>query len=273
MGSSVQFNGVKTVLTAFENYSDADVWAIFCGKDLMFKGEGSSELAQILNALESNGSDAVYRLKVYEGIESAKQIKERTEADGGFSFRLTDEGGALGGLSRSNYIRSLEDRIKKMENGEDDEDDKSIGGKIGSALLGLIEQPNELVQLIGSLKSLFQPQSQPLPYMQPAAIGRAHEFSQPVFTQPAPVVQQPIVNNIPQPENIGDVTKKKNDKPEQGFVEALTDDEKVTRLAAAINKLEIADKNIIVHLEKLAGMSEKNPQLFKLMLAQLDTIE
>lgn len=272
MGSSVQFNGVKTVLTAFENYSDADVWAIFCGKDLMFKGEGSSELATILNALESGGTDAVYRLKVYEGIESAKQVKEKTEADGGFSFRLTDEGGALGGLSRSNYIRSLEDRIKKMENGDDDEDDKSIGGKIGSALLGLIEQPNELVQLIGSLKSLFQPQQ--VGYMQPAAIGRAHEFSQPIYTQPAPVVQ-PTINNILQPENIGEVAKKKNEdkKPEQGFVETLTDDEKVQRLALAIDKLEKADKNIIVHLEKLAGMSEKNPQLFQLMLAQLDTIE
>lgn len=255
-------------MRAFENYKHATIWAIFQGKDLLFKGEGADDLSALLSSMDEFGSDAVYRLKVYEDLDDPRKVKERTEADGSFSFRLGEEGAVVAG-SRSNYVRSLEDRIKKMEEGDGD-DDKSIGGKIGSALLGLIDQPNELVQLIGSLKGLFQPQQQPQPaynpayQMQPASIGRVA----PDFT-PVPFPQQ----NINQPEIIDDVAKKKNEKPQdENFVENV-DDAQAERLAVAVNKLHKADKEIVTHLEKLADIAEKNPALFKVLLGSLDTMQ
>lgn len=269
MGQAIQFRGAKTVLKAFENYRDAEVWAIFQGKDLNFKGSGTAELETILSVLEEQGSDGIYKLKVYEDISDPKQVKEKTEADGSFSFRLGEDG-LVGSLSRSSYIRSLEDKIKKYEN-EDDEEDKTVGGKILSGVLGLIENPTELVQVIGAFKTLFAPQ-QPAYNMQPATIGRVMpDFPQPAFPQPQQIITQP--------ENINEVAKAKKETPQaqqqstDGFVENITDDAVAERLAVAVNKLHKADNEIVTHLEKLAAISEKNPQLFKMLLGSLDTMQ
>jgi hypothetical protein len=266
MGASVQFRGTKTILKAFENFQ-ADAWAIFQAKNLLFKGIGSDLLEEILKSMEPYGSDAIYQLRVYEDIDDAKSIKDRTEADGSFSFKLGEEGSFSGG---SSYVRSLEERIKKMESERDDDDDedKTIGGRIGNALIGLLEQPNELIQLIGTLKQVFQPVPQGV-----ASIGRVTtDFAPPVYSQPIehPV---PVINNQ---ENFSEVAKAKKAeevKPVEAQKEEinnLSDDQKITRLSAAITTLENADADILFHLEKLAKIATDSPQNFKMLVTMLD---
>jgi len=50
----------------------------------------------------------------------------------------------------------------------------------------------------------------------------------------------------------------------------MSDEEKLQRLSVALDRLEKKDPDIIVHLEKLADLAEKNPQLFGLLIAQLN---
>jgi hypothetical protein len=268
MGSSVQFRGVKTVIKAFENF-DADTWAIFQAKNLLFKGSGSDLLEEILKQMEPFGSDAIYQLKVYEEIDDPKRIKERTEADGSFSFKLGDGDGSLGGSS-SMYVRSLEERIKKMEKERDDEDeeDKTIGGRIGNALIGLLEQPNELVQLIGTLKNMLQPVPQGV-----AAIGKVTaDFAPPVYSQPVappvPYIQEE--NTMAKRERKNEEKQPETEQPQKENVNDLSDNDKILRLSAAITTLEKNDAEILLHLEKLAKISEENPQMFKMLIFNLD---
>lgn len=247
MGASIQVRGIKAVMRAFE-MRDLEAWAIFQGKYLNFKGIGSMELEETLKMLEVHGSDAIYTLKVYDGIADVKDIKERTEADGSIGFKLGEENAFGGG---SAYTRSLEDRLRKLEKEkeEDQEEDKTIGGRIGNALVGLLESPNELVQLIGAVRQMMQPQPQPV-----GAIGRVTtDFAPPVFTQPAPVPAAPVFTK-----------EKKVDMPR------ISDEQKIERLSAAIDALEKNDPDILQHLEKLALIAAENPQLFKMMLLNLD---
>jgi hypothetical protein len=270
MGASIQFRGSKAVIKAFENYQDAQAWAIFQAKNLLFKGSGSDELESVLKMLEPYGSEAIYQLKVYEEIDEPKRIKEKTECDGSFAFKLGSEELFGGG---SAYVRGLEERIKKMEGEKDEEEEKTIGGKIGNALLGLLEQPTELVQLIGAIKQMFAP----APPQAVAAIGRVQtDFAPPVYSQPVPAV--PVMQPQQQPQQTT-MAKAKNTEEQKPLPadevkgSVLTDEEKVNRLAAAVDTLEKADPDILQHLEKLASISAESPQVFKMLLTTLDNFK
>jgi len=264
MGSSIQFRGKNTVLEAFGNYQDADAWAIFQAKSLLFKGIGSDHLSQVLDMLEPGGSDAIYQLKVYEDIDNAKNIKEKTDADGSFAFKLGREENVIGGASL--HTRLLEERLKKLEeqnDGEDDED-KTIGGKILNGFLGLLEQPNELVQLIGAFKQMFAPQP-----AQVHQIGRVStDFAPPVVSQVPAAVSQYSINHKtdPMPEKEKNTDANLPPKPD-----GVSDEEKILRLSAAINALELADADILIHLERLAEISKDNPAMFKMLITSLDS--
>ena len=55
-----------------------------------------------------------------------------------------------------------------------------------------------------------------------------------------------------------------------GIAAPLNDEEKLQRLSVALDKLERADKNIVVRLEKLAHIAETDPDTFALLLKKLD---
>src|SRR5574343_316699 len=88
--ASIQFNNLESVLNAYTNRG-VDAWAIFQGSQFMFKGIGLSDLEQILNSLSNGGTNAVYKLKVFEEITDEKNIKNNTPDDGSFNFRLNSD--------------------------------------------------------------------------------------------------------------------------------------------------------------------------------------
>jgi hypothetical protein len=244
MGTAVQFRGIPAILSAYD-MRGAEVWAVFVNKDLSMKGTGHDELKSYLEMMAKHGSDAIYILKVYEDLDDPKLVKDRTPADGAFGFKLHEYDGAMGSVSGAYQERlKLEERIKKLEAGDEDED-KSIGGRIGNALLGLLEEPTQLVELIGAIRGMMQPAA-PVPAM----IGNVMQYA------PAKAVQTPRpAEQIQTP-------------PVQSQV--MTDDEKILRLQKSLDTLEKNDPNVIPHLEKLAKMSEEDPATFKFLISMLD---
>lgn len=139
--NTVQFRGKAIVLQAFENRNCA-AWSLWVGKQFLFKHAGKTNAEAIevlethLDLLHENGSTAIYTLRVYDDITEVKQIKEKTESDGSFNFRLQELEPYEPG-QRSNALLS---RIAALENklseGQKDEDEEEPGflGQVNDAL-------------------------------------------------------------------------------------------------------------------------------------------
>ena len=88
---SVQFFGADNVIKAAENRK-CPAWAIFQGKQFLFKYEGSdlNESQDFLEKILENLQDSVsvYTIRFYE---EAVKIKENTPYDGSFNFRMLEE--------------------------------------------------------------------------------------------------------------------------------------------------------------------------------------
>lgn len=244
MSSMIQFRGVKAILDAYE-LKGVECWAVFQGKELCHKGEGADELRRYLEMVKAGGTEGTMLLKVYEDVDNPKQIKANTPADGTIGFCVADSYGGPG-TNTAWYLEKLkmEAEIRELKEGE--KEDKTIGGKIGNALLGLLDEPNELVQLIGSLRDLFRgPGTVAAP-----AIGYVNTFApQPVFAEP--------VSTMP----TNNVTTNNS---------SMTEEERLRRLSASLDTLEKNDAKVIEHLEKLAKISVDNPSQFKMLLMMLD---
>jgi hypothetical protein len=247
MGASIQFRGVKETLKAFD-LLDCPVWAVGQGKDpVQFRGEGADDLAKLLEMLAANGSGAIYSLRVYDDLDNARDIRAKTEHSGGFNFQLANYDGQGGGYYEK---LKLEERIKELESEkEEEEEEGGIMGKIGNAVLGMLQ--NDPERLIGILKAGKELLSMPTA---PAVIGNViRDFARPQEPQP-------------QPNFTNDSNAKKTDT-----VMNISDDEKMQRVAAAFDELEKNDPQFLIHIEKLAKISRENPQMFKMLLMNLDS--
>lgn len=244
MGASIQFKGISDTVRAFEMREDEKFWAVFQSKNLLHRGEGSDDLRDFLDMIRKNGSAAIYTLKVYDDVTDVKQIRERTEASGSFNFTLDEYGEGRGDY----YLRvkELEAKVKEFEDAEDDDDEGGVLGKLGNAAINLLSEPDKLIQVINGVKGIFQ--------------------------QPnAPQMITGIIREFAQPQQKTSTIEKAQVMPEQkNTYVPMTDDEKLQRTAAALTTLEKNDPKIIVHLEKLAELSDKNPQMFNFLIQNLE---
>jgi hypothetical protein len=163
LGKSVQFRGSETVLTAFLN-RDCSAWSLWVGGQFLFKyaGENVEEARQALQdtliMIEQSESTAIYTLKVYEELPKGVKIKEKTECDGSFNFRLQDD---LPSVNRVNYQNSMSSQLaalnKKLDDymADDAEEDESTMGQIGKFL----EHPIAQRLVSGILGINIQPQT------------------------------------------------------------------------------------------------------------------
>lgn len=173
ISASVQFIGIDPVLNAYEARKVAP-WALFMNRQFLFKyegddlKEGAELLATILNQL--NESPAVYTLKVYEDLPGGK-IREKTECDGSFNFRIVDaQGGAVGmvGGGSANYelVRLMQDirqdqkqLAERLEMLESDEIEGEISGV--NSTIGVIKEvmniPGVGELLSGIIGRVFNP--------------------------------------------------------------------------------------------------------------------
>lgn len=184
MGLSIQFRNKEQVMKAYENRS-VEAWSIWCSKQFMFKGVGAESLEQMLEVLCNGATNAIYTLRIYEGIENESQIKSNTPDDGSFNFRLNDEGQSMTSeqISRAyngNQILSklgaLEKRFEEMDMQEQEpQKDNSAIGKIleHPAIAGVL--PIILERIVSSIMGSGQQQNQFPPYKAPAAINGINE--------------------------------------------------------------------------------------------------
>lgn len=156
MANIVQFIGKDAVMQAFSN-RDVEAWSIFLYKQFIHKGVGAGDLHAFLSMIEG-GSNAIYTLKVYEDIEDAKKIKEKTEADGSYNFRLDGEGMSVGAFQQSKLLfdKQASDRLKLIEdklNEEPEEEEETIG----SIVSNIIRDPVKTMQWVEIIKYIFSP--------------------------------------------------------------------------------------------------------------------
>lgn len=237
MAGSVQFMGKEQVFDAFDNRG-VDAWAIFQGKQFIHKGIGGEDLSSFLDMLKAGGSNATYTLKIFEDITQLSQIKEKTECDGSYNFKINgpNEGGAING----SYTRANDEILKRLDAIEQRqlsilEEEEEEPETIGSVIIDVIKNPNKAMQWFEIVKGIFTNNNQQ-PTQGPA-----------------------IVRQIPPAASMGN--------PDPG-----NSDENLTRLEKALDTLGANDPKIIEHLEKLADISAKKPGVFKTLLSMLETM-
>jgi hypothetical protein len=263
--AGLQFFGKQAVLNAYRSRG-ISTWAIFQQKNLNFSGDSDATLSAILDQLAPYGAGCMYTLKVYSG-EDPNEITERTDANGSFNFKLAESGVAtvsgphtiqaaggtmeqqilakLSGIIAQDVSEAMDRRLNGVE--EDDEEVFSIG----AIAKPYIQEPMKLIGLIRELKGLFNgvaPQPQQPPY-QPNDTN--YPGAVPFMQQPGKVagVKQPVAGN---------------------GVAPSTDEESLTRLGNALDILGKADPHIVEHLEKLAEVSQTDPDLFKSIIKKFN---
>jgi hypothetical protein len=234
MGGSVQFIGKEQIMQLFEN-KKIDVWSIFQYKQLIHKGTGEDDLNGFLDMLQAGGSNAVYTLKVYEGVTDPLMIKEKTDCDGSYNFKFENDRSGPGISAYTPRNQEILNRLEAIEQRLiDDPREDNEPDTIGSVIVDVIKDPAMALQWITILQGIFGKTNQ----APPVAPLRSIE-----------PVQAQVIGNI-------------------------TDDEtdKLNRLEKALDILEKNDPKIIMHLEKLAEISTKKPGVFKNLLFMLETM-
>ena len=245
--AAVQFFGVKPVVDAYDKRG-IECWAIFQGRELITAGDDSTSLREYLDMLAPGGSAAVYTLRFYRGAQ-ADDIMPKTEYDSCFNFKLSQGGeGSVGvvryagGGGADPIMQKLHGMVaeevgKVLEKRFSGEPEKEKKKTIGDFLMGLLEDPEELIGVIGAVKALFSP-------------GGASALPM-------------VLNGTTAP------TRRAGTNPE---LPTMTQEEKMQRLFNAFTTLEQRDPDALVHLEKLAILAESKPGLFKTLISTLNDL-
>lgn len=228
--ASVQFWGSKAVIQAFEARG-IETWSIMQGKDLNMSGSGSEELRSYLDMLSQFGSGACYKLQVYAGEIDPDEITNKTPSNGAFNFMLGEKQGSVGGTGDPAVYKRLEELEKKVSGADD-------SGTIKDALISWLYEPEKLVPVVNAIGALFKGNTAGAIAQLPAMLGNV------------------------EPKRVNENTTMSGP--------VISDEEKIQRLAACLDRLEKADKNILFHLEKLAAMAEKNPAQFNMLVGMLN---
>lgn len=215
----------------------------------------------VINAVKSKGLTTwgLFQSRQFitagDGVDALDQFLERLEAGGaGPTYTLkvykdesaddvTDKTECNGsfnfklngaGAGSNEDVNARLGRIEAMLAGDedDDEDDEDDENSLSGIILGYLKDPVKLVTVINGLRGQ---------YTQPAAPDLV-------------------------PGSIGTV----DDRRESQAFAANDIDARTQRLAIVLDRLERQDPKILEHLEKLAALAETKPELFKLLLTQLD---
>lgn len=240
MAGVFQIKGKENILQAYDN-ANVEVWAIFVGRNLITKGQGIDELGAFLDLVTNNGSNGVYTLKTYEDLQTAKQVKEKTEASGSLNFILNPNDFADGkgfvtvGNTDNRLYHEIQELKKEIAELKADPEPQTLE----QAAIGLLNSPGELAVLISAVKELFTGNKQNTSYRPqqiPAAVGS--------LLTPEIMSTETLMNQVSEKD--------------------------LERLSKALDVLGNKDKKIIEHLEKLAHIATNNNAQFQLLLMTLD---
>jgi len=253
--TTVQFFGKDNVLSAYDNRGIA-VWSIFQGKDLITTGEGRGELEAFMELLSQGGTNAVYKLCIYNAADP-DNITNKTECNGSFNFKLDvgpQAGGAVGSFGVGKYVgdpimgqlheyvsgevrKAIDKKLNiASSEDEDEKEDKTIMGFIESCLTN----PKKLEGVLGVIGAFKQ-------------------------------VFNPGVSGMPMPVSLAGVQRAgpPREVTEAGQVVLEQNEAEVERLTKILDRLERCDPDIIDHLAKLADMAEKNPAKYNVAISLL----
>jgi len=230
--TGVQLIGKNAVLSRFGK-SDAESWALYQGKQFIVGGVGGELLDEWLSDFDAAGSTATYTLRIYDIDGAPTSSTGNTDYVACINFKLND---AYEGWGIAGHSNKLMDRIgaleKQLKEREEDKDDGSTD--LNSIIMGWLNDPVKLGQVAGAIRQMIGGGGS----VQPALIGAT-----PVQTI-------------------------------SGFGAAVeqSDDVKLARIAAALDKLEKRDPKLIDHLEKLASLAETDPGMFTAVISKLDLL-
>jgi len=253
--ASVQFYGVEKAIKAYEDCK-IPAWGLFSGRQLLCKYQGNSmaEGAQLLEDFvdKIEESNATYTLKVFEqeGNKPVK-IKERTECDSSFNFKIDEQdvyldrqekrgyGGRVFQNELSQTLAGINERLAKIEEPEEIEEEEetfqeSIGKAIQQSIIGAIQNPEQPNLLMDMLKGVLGVE-----------------------------VPKPAIGHVKQAGQIAGLGTSTGNTP-------TTAEDNLQRLGNAIDILELHDPKLVEHLEKLAKMATENPKKFTGLITMLD---
>lgn len=251
MAKYVQFKGVDSVVTACENRKAA-AWSVWAGRQFMFKGNNADELETLLQSLED--STEVYTLKVYDELKDVKQIKEKTECDGSFNFQLKEP--EASGYRRGEFtekivgeISTLKQMIAERDRDAEDDEPKGIFGQIDKYLADPVRMQNA-ISVIGMIRGIITGNPQHIMNaLPPGSLGNIPA------TQPAG-------------HGINTVTGSSNGNNADMISEKNPD----ILLSEAITRLKSVDRNLHIHLDKLATLAENDRNSFDFLLQSLERL-
>lgn len=237
--AGVQFFGKQKVIEAYKDRG-IETWSLWAGKDLLASGDSEDTLAIWLRHFD--GTPGTYKLKVHKDCDDPDSLTDKDACNGVFQFKLVDpyNSAGIGGMGDPALLA----RIAALEKGNaPQEEEKTFMG----AVMNLLYQPDKLAAVIQGIGGMLRGAPPSFPMMQ--AIGQ-------VF--PAPVRAGTSKPEFIQPEKITAMPE----LSEKDF----------EKVGNAVDRLYIADPKIVLHLEKLATLAEAKPDLFKMLLMQLDGI-
>lgn len=248
------FQGLDNVVAAFKSRG-LPTWAVFNKKNLMHCGDGEDTLAEYLQLLADNFSGITYTLKTYK--DGADDVTDLTGSSGSFTFRL-DEGyspGALrGGMYGNSMAGGLGARLaaieKKLSIGAVGEvKETSTMGKLVDTFLGWIQDPDDVIKIVGAFKMLTGKSSSQEILQTVASLSGVEPKRAGETFAPA----EPLHNNTAMNGN-------------ESFELTPAQEMILQRYAVLIDRAEKFDPEFLIHLEKLVILGETKPDTYKMAL-------
>lgn len=251
MARAISFRGVEATVEAYE-LNRIGPWAVLSqGKILCSSNDvtdddidqGAEQLEQFLEMMKKHGSQAVYELQVYRLGGGNVEINSKTPYSRSIPFSLFEnpEPGLSNGDNRMMVLLDkIQERMDRMEAAmiaaqsdevEEEEEDKTVMGKIGAMAMGLLERP-DVQQAIAM-----------------GALGLVKNF----------------VPNMNTKQRDPDEGGRKVAGVQAGYVNLL-DQEQINKVHAAITRLSAKDAKLGDHLSKLADIAEREPGKYSMAL-------
>jgi hypothetical protein len=242
MARAINFRGVGAVVDAYE-LNKTGPWAVWCQGKILFSSDGvgendidsgSQQLEAVLNSMKKHGSQGVYELWVYKLKDPDQEIDSKTPHFRAFGFSLF-ENQVEGATNQDNRVfdllTAMDARLKKLEDeeaaeGEVEEEDKTVMGKIGAMALSLIERPEVQRQI---------------------AIGALSLWGKITGQNKPPMEERKVAGVETAPVN-------------------LLDADQVNKCHIALTRLSAKDAKLGDHLQKLADMAERDPGKYSMAL-------
>jgi hypothetical protein len=252
MARSITFRGKEAVIKAYD-MNGIGPWAVACQNKILCTSSGVGELdteagcaqlEEFMDMMMEHGSQAQYELKVYRLKETEEDIyiTEKTPASRSIPFSLFENehpGKSNGDNRLLDLLTKMELRMNAMEaklldrelEDEDEPEDNTVMGKIGSLAVGFLERP-DVQQAIAV-----------------GAMNLVKKFG-------------PNMGSVAQAEG------RKVAGVEPQYVNLLTPDQ-IEKVHAAVTRLSAKDAKLGDHLTQLATIAETSPAKYAVALTLL----